>query len=610
MKLFLFIVIIIYFSLFDCSNQLYQRKLTESFNEKRRKVADSDDDYSDKKLMIVAFNNFNLISGSSFDYLFELYLKKIENFQTYNFLNFTLSVYYYNNTKNRDNISVLCNITNVYFSDIRDMKYNCSFHLENNNYNTIKVNKNFTFLNYTLDDIVIINEDNIIESSLATKMINNNLLSEYNDNLTFFTLYLEKIIYRNNQFILKGNLNISESFYYSGLYLILSIYRFNCTFTQYIENSQNKAEIKFSPIGYFFTDNLQGKIIETENSNISFILVFVNEGVYDLINYHWYYRTYIDLIGFDNYKETTNILDANVFIYFRGIIFVLNGLKNYIRFTARVHYYDINSSEQTTTVNVYGSLYNIDKSKNISCFNVTFDETVNKRIIAIYLNNDFIFSDDGYIFSNEILIISRINEINIINTKPFEYEEFYLVTSVYYTSSSLYFDFNISSKNLTIKERTKAYMNYIPMNNTDITEEIECYVSNVTTFLRLDCSSKDSVYTYINTLILKIPQVETTLRSLDSITSNKTFYSPVDAEGIIDYSYSYNSPEIDPYEYYYDLYEDKLTPGEIASIVIGTIFFVIGLIAAVAFFNKMPHNPSVNNLSELNLPNSSANIKN
>ena len=487
--------------------------------------------------------------------------------------------------------------------DIRDFEYECTFYLADKTYTTIKINKNFTFYNETGGPIRILGENDIILSSLAEKEIDNILLSEVENIIKFDTLYLKEIELRNNEFIISGDLNKSQDLLYNELYVNFSGVEFNCT---YIEN---KSEIKFIPEGVI-DEHLQGKIIETRNKDKIYILIFSSEGVYDHLQYPIScINEQVKLLGFGDYKESSTTSDAKIKIYFRGIIYYLNNLKQYIKFKPKIAYSSLRTLEEET-FEAIGQKQNIDEDKLIAIYEVTFYNTNNKNISNIEFDKMFEFSDDGVIYTqNETEINIRPKKYNVMNTKSLDYEEiiFDKNIEVTQTSDSFSFNFGLPSGIITIENKTKAYLSFIPMENTNTEKEIECYVENKTTFLTLICS-EETVHTYFKTLILNIVEVNSSerLRLLATTETNKTFYAPCDSEGTLFYYYE---PQIITPTFRRRISKNKgLSGGAIAAIVLASVAAIAATGISIFFLNRMLTSPPVKPTSKLHLRNSSAKI--
>ena len=125
----------------------------------------------------------------------------------YKFLNLTIFVYDEKNQQLPPQITVECKNDSFHPDYISRMEYNCYFNITSNTYNRISLNKSLIFYNESEEEVFTslnIYEANIVLSSLANLTINNisNCAWEEFDYTTF---NLEKIITKDDEFILKGH---------------------------------------------------------------------------------------------------------------------------------------------------------------------------------------------------------------------------------------------------------------------------------------------------------------------------------------------------------------------------------------------------------------------
>ena len=143
-------------------------------------------------------------------------------------------------------------------------------------------------------------------------------------------------------------------------------------------------------------------------------------------------------------------------------------------------------------------------------------------------------------------------------------------------SNSFSLDFKLEKMNIiNINKRAKAYISYIPIYSQK-RDEILCSVENQTSSYRIICNPKKDIHTYINTLIINVTVKETTkrLRFLEEKEINKTFLTPFDTNGMIDYFHTQtNSHGI----------KTGSKKGLSAGAIVGIIFGIIAGIAAVVF---------------------------
>lgn len=439
-----------------------------------------------------------------------------------------------------------------------------------------------------------IREDEIVLSSLANETRFN--ISNETGILSYGIFDLKSINIAKNEIILEGNLNETDITNNFSLYLYLSEIKHNCSF---INNNETSDEIKFSP-KKSINEHLNGKMATFNNNERgkSYILLYANN-TGDLILYSINTNSYIELVGFGNYKHPSNS-NAEVQAYLRGTYSSLRELKKNLYFTAKL--------DDGTPVSGNGTRNDNDIINSIITYNVTFYDTSNKTINKINFNEDFKFYDDND-YANSIEQINVYpDDYNITNSQEFLVEEIKSIGKPNYGSNSFSFNFNFpqnSEQSIEKFNKTKAYMTYIPLDK-EVRDEIECSIENRTTTFVIDCNPKKDVYTFINTLKVNIPKGQSTkrLRFLAS-TENSTFYAPSDAEGTIEITYD---PAINTFGR--KASKNKgLSGGAIAAIVLASIAAIAAVGIAIFFLNRMPVNPPIKPTSELQLQNSSAKIQ-
>ena len=78
-----------------------------------------------KELMIVLFNHLQIDYSVTNNHKFELYFKKIRDFNIYEKLNLTASVQYPDTSKDIDSVAIKCSLYQLMIVDIRDFEYEC-----------------------------------------------------------------------------------------------------------------------------------------------------------------------------------------------------------------------------------------------------------------------------------------------------------------------------------------------------------------------------------------------------------------------------------------------------------------------------------------------------
>jgi hypothetical protein len=149
-------------------------------------------------------------------------------------------------------------------------------------------------------------------------------------------------------------------------------------------------------------------------------------------------------------------------------------------------------------------------------------------------------------------------------------------------------------------------LNYIPIDNSDKTDEIICNVEkNKTNTFNIVCEPKKDVYTYLKDIKIIVPTISSTrrLRFLQS-TGNTSFYVPEDTDEVIDFDYT---PEMNIFTRR-GTKKRGLSGGAITAIVLATIAAVAAVGITFLILNKsQPANP-VKNASDMNLQNSTTNL--
>ena len=568
----LLILIFLHFSLIKSLNNFFYIKSSKVFNQFGRKLTNS----YNKTIMLVGFSEYEIKKENT---SFVLNLKTYYNFPLYKFLYINISLYYQNNDILDKEIECFYNKTDN--NDNSDIKYYCESFIDYLNFSRVEFqNYNFIFNNNSNENFTL-NEEEIEESSLSKETRYN--ISTQSEKLLYSTFYLGNITISNNEVILNGDL-IGDYKDEKVAELTLSNSIFLC--------SINKNEIRFNLKEMNINEGLSGKMAYV--SDIPKILIFAKGGINDIFIYYENIisNNYVELIGFFNYKDPTNNKDATVTLYLRGPNLQLSNLKKYIRFTAEI-------DDGTTIINeTVNGIKNNDLANNIISYNISILNSSGKTGITINSMNDYSFSDNEIDFTDGLNQIDIFPEITVISIK--ENLIFNMIENfnepMEYTSDSFSLDFNFSSTDLKLNiiNNSKAYINYIPIGKT-IRDEIECFTINETTFLSILCSPKKSIYTSLNTLIIKIliEQSEGKLRLLEPY-QNITFFAPIDAKGMIEFEYNLETTPLEEKE----SQKKSLSAVAIIAIIIGIIIVISTIGITILLFKRQINSSFLKNSKE------------
>ena len=589
MKLIFFLILFVLNSSFACSMNLYPRSLA--------------DINTNKKLLIIGFGNYHDVTDENGDKKFRIYFKKY-----YNDLEFrdsfllTPTIDYYNGTKNlKVNISCIVNEVESFSNfECTIENKNKSLYIESIQLNDLNI-RNKTY--YTM---ISANE---IELSYLAETTKNNIQAQYGTlNLMIFDLIDRKI--DKDEILLYGNLetNPIENFTELSWKLYLSENKFECKYYHnYSQNSTSYDAISFSP-DKNINDNFNGKIAN-ESNNRYHILIFSN-GTDDSILYSTVKSSSADLYGFENYTKYENKSAENVAVFFG----TSNILKKYLRFPASVRY-GTNSTLrflEVLSTNATGTILtnSTDIDNGIFKYRIVFPGTEYiKNILGIYYSNDFQFSDDNVSFTREE--INTVGDyINLTNTDELEKPVFINFSegnpTVDENTFSFKFRLKSNNSNINITNKQPIFLNYSSMETSERDEIDSCTIENNTNIFTINCEPKKDIYTLLNSLIIKVPNVTTNrrLRFLQS-SGNSTIRAPKTAQGDIQFDYN---PEVNTFGRKSSK-KKGLSGGAIAAIVLATIAAVVAVGVAIFFLNRGPINP-IKTSTEMNLPNSTTNINN
>lgn len=569
---FLFLIFI-GFCFADISNLISPRKLDESYEFFGRKI--SDNLKNSDKLMFVGFGNYaNQTSSSSF----KIYFINQSDFGIET-LNFSISI---KSTKKE----IQCNNPQI-IDDVK-LSYKCTFDIDNNfTIKQINPNISFTFFNssgHKLD--VTMDNSSFVEESIKTLLVNN-------EELNYNIFYLEDIEKNVNVYTLTGKIN--ENYTNEKVNLTLSNHIIDC--------SMNDNKLNFDLSGKLINDTLHGKMAE---GNKTKILIYVNNSIIDRIINNIYtindFKPYIELINFAEFNNSDGD-DVTVKAYFRGDSSSLStNLKKYIKFPVNIDFSDDNTPFNG---NASGIRSDINLEKGLVIYNITFPNNENKAIKNIDFGNSFYFSN--FEDSNfNIVPIKRYNEdINITNTDKFSYNLIkFQDKNATYELTSFYLDiqnFDYDSDKTNVEKNSTVLLSFIPKDNDNIRDEINCILEIRGTEKLIICKPKKDINTTINTLIIKIVNNTSRLRILND-EDYQTYYSSPNTIGSIDYKYTpLRSPSLRSSS-------NSLSAGAIVAIVLCTIAAVCAIGIVFFFLNRRPQQPPFKSVNEINIANSTSNI--
>ena len=563
---------------------------------------------TEKKYVLLGFDKYTgkraYSSDEQSETSFSITLKSYTN--NYDILNETFSLISLINSNGRsvEEIKFLCD-KEVHEKEITlPHSYSCKIEKNIDNITSVQL-KNYNIID--LSGKVIIPEDEILMSSFALKQKNE--IQNYAANLSFNIFNLYNINYTKNEISLYGNLD-GETEIFDQKSFDLTLNPNENTFTcSYYNNNSNDSRgidmITFSTENNI-NDNLNGKML---SSDPEYILIFAN-GTDDSIIYSTVKSSSADLYGFENYTKYENKNAENVAVFFG----TSNILKKYLRFPASVRY-GTNSTLRFLEVlptNATGTILadSTDIDNGIFKYRIVFPGTENiSNILGIYYSNDFQFSDDNVRFTREEINIVG-DYINLTNTDELEKPVLMNFSegnpTVDEKSFSFQFRLNSKNSNINITNKQPIFLNYSSMETSERDEIDSCTIENNTNIFTINCEPKKDIYTLLNSLIIKVPNVTTNrrLRFLQS-SGNSTIRAPKTAQGDIQFDYN---PEVNTFGRKSSK-KKGLSGGAIAAIVLATIAAVVAVGVAIFFLNRGPINP-IKTSTEMNLPNSTTNINN
>ena len=556
-----------------------------------------DDNNYDHKMILVGFGD---TTTSQTDGKFALFFRKNKDFSSYKNLNVSVSVVNNVTQTSKDYIANCKNETLNKF----DIKYQCSFELENQTVAKIEFLKNYTFYEVSGSNTTIYTDISIIESPLALEAMEdiNNLTNALNNANYYYTFSLAKIEQNNGQFKLIGNLSDNLNEQESGD-LILSDEKLSCI----VSNDS----IVFNSTKSLF-DNLNGKIAKINATKHNYVLIFSENEKESSIYYSNNTNSFIEIIDINKFKSYTD-KNATATIYFRVAPSQLNYLKKYLRFTALLGYNEQNqkttnlrnlqSTIMYTNVTVEGTKVNLNENE-IANYDLDIKNTSGKNIISLTSNNDYEFSEYPD-FSNPIklnILIDNKTKTNLLNNDTSTPDTFTRTSDINKNSYSFGFDFDLTKKMIIPNNETTVILNYPSQKNIS-REEINCTLSNLKDNLKFKilCQTQNTINTLMKNIYIIVPELSSRLRVLYDGKINRTLYAPTNDDGIIDYEFIPNVKN--PKKKH-----NGLSAGAIVALVLSTVAVVAAVMIAIMLFSQVPPNDRVISVNEIKMVNSNSNI--
>ena len=553
----------------------------------------------DHKMILVGFGD---TTTSQTEGQFALFFRKNKDFSSYKNLNVSVSVV---NNATQISKDYIANCENKTLENL-DIKYQCSFELENQTVAKIKFLRDYTFYEESGSNTTIYTDISIIESPLALKAMEDitDLTNALNDTHYYYTFSLGKIEQNNGRFKLIGNLSEKLAEQESGD-LILSNEQLPCIVS-------NESIVFNSKASLF--DNLNGKIAKIHNPmKHEYVLIFSENENESSIYYSNNTNSFIEIIDINNFTSYTD-KNATATIYFRGAPSQLNYLKKYLRFTALLGYNEQNqkttnlrnlqSTIMYTNVTVEGTKGNLSENE-IANYGLDIKNTSGKNIISLTSNNDYEFSEYPD-FSNPIklnILIDNKTKTNLLNNDTSIPETFKRTSDINKNSYSFGFDFNLTNKMIIPNNETTVILSYPSQKNIS-REEINCTLSNLKDNLKFKilCQTQNTINTLMKNIYIIVPELSSRLRVLYDGKINRTLYAPTNDDGIIDYEFIPNVKN--PKKKH-----NGLSAGAIVALVLSTVAVVAAVMIAIMLFSQVPPNDRVISVNEIKMVNSNSNIK-
>ena len=574
---------------------------------------------SDKKIMLVGFGNYQNLTlsndGNKTNISFTLIFKNENISQIYDKLNFNLNVSYDDKT---EDFPVSCtNISNTISRETIDIKYNCSNvrGIYSDNIKKVSVKKYFNFSKSYGNDTIIYEGDEIVESSLASKAINN-IISETKE-LNFSTFFLSKIKSSNKDFTLEGKIDKMDKNLTKEAELMLSNGSIDCKISSNTDDNSIDT-IQFTA-NKTIIDHLNGKIainINDINDTLK-ILIYANKSVDDIISSsEQKLNSKIEILALSNFNfiPNTNNKRAKGIVYFKGPSQSLIKLKKYIKFKIIEGGKNLRFLDESG-ISVYGTKNKIKSKNGLAAYDVECTDidkasltlTPNDKIKDFFTNDYSDFSGFSTKLDDEIIHPENLN----ISDKNFQYKEIkFLSPKPDYSTNSFSLKIDggtLKRENISIEDWEIVYLSYIPMFKKNNRDEIKCKLLNKTISFLITCSPMHNVDTYINTMIINIYNSDSKkLRFLDE-KSNHTLYIPSDRQEEIHYEYK---PISSPFAKKKS--SSGLSAGAIVAIILSILAVVVAIAAILLCLNRVPHARFApnKNIQDINIINSTTNINN
>ena len=535
---------------------------------------------------------------------FKLFFRKNKDFSSYKNLSVSVSVVN-NATQISKDYTANCENETLKNLENLDIKYQCSFELENQTMAKIEFLKNYTFYEVSGSNTTIYTDISIIESPLALEAMEdiNNLTNALNDTHYYYTFSLGKIEQNNGQFKLIGNLS-EKNLNDLKSDLILSDGQLPCIVSN--------ESIVFNSTASLF-DNLNGKIAKINATKHNYVLIFSENEKESSIYYSNNTNSFIEIIDINKFKSYTD-KNATATIYFRGAPSQLNYLKKYLRFTALLGYNEQNqkttnlrnlqSTIMYTNVTVEGTKDNLNENE-IANYGLDIKNTSGKNIISLTSNNDYEFSEYPD-FSNPLklnILIDNKTKTNLLNNDTSIPETFTRASDINKNSYSFGFDFYLTKKMIIPNNETTVILSYPSQKNIS-REEINCTLSNLKDNLKFKilCQTQNTINTLMKNIYIIVPELSSRLRVLYDGKINRTLYAPTNDDGIIDYEFIPNVKN--PKKKH-----NGLSAGAIVALVLSTVAVVAAVMIAIMLFSQVPPNDRVISVNEIKMVNSNSNIK-
>ena len=454
-----------------------------------------------------------------------------------------------------------------------------------------------------------------IEFSALAKETNEDISMQNGPlNYTFFIIN-ENIRLIKDVYIIKGKFDKNEIPFENidKLYLILEDQNIAFNLSENRTDPDNKfpkCVYEFKPKG-FINDNLEGKLANsTDGGKILFTKGrndVINDKITSPISSDKTIHSYVELLGFGNFKQPENNKNATGKIFFSGTLYELMQMKKYLKFTTRLHYETSklrNLQENNGEFTVFGVKEENDNDliKGIIAYNLEYNDTFGKVIKKAENIKNCQFSDDDITYTN--ISFMATEDYNLMDIEQKEFILMNIIDNSYSKDDySFWFNFKIEEPLITT-DKTTVILSYID-NEDNTRKKMNCPLRNETNSYKIQCS-KQSVNTNMNTLRINItdliPSIK--LRLLQSPQPTKYAKTSGNQDGIIDFEYDppiftkRDAPS-----------SGGLSGGAIAAIVIASIVAVLAVVIGILFSRKgsFPLS-SVKNANEVNIANSSTNI--